>query len=168
MNDAFGITGIPTLMANFETDASSAGPLVSAVNSFITEKPDVSSAAIVDIKQNQVNVVAQARWFAPMTGQVFLAVYVVEDSILGQQNFTGGYAPFVHDHVLRMEGTGSAFGTQVLNGEAWSGKTETIELSFELNNSWRKDKLSYITVLWREGLSGKEFLNVSEAVPMVL
>ncbi len=166
LNSAFGITGIPTLMANAEVDASSAGPLVTAVNDFITGDAQVSAAAIVTVNKAKgtADIVAQTRWFEEMTGQMSLAIYVLEDSIDGQQNTGGGYVPMVHDHVLRAEATGQEFGTQVLNGEAWVGKTETFEVSMDLDPEWNLANTHFALVLWRDGVSGKEFINAHWAV----
>jgi hypothetical protein len=166
LNDAFGITGIPTLMANAEVDASSAGPLISAVNSFVTEKPAVSAAAIVTVDQNKgtADIVAQARWFEPMTGQATMAVYVLEDDIRNQQATSAGYVDTIHNHVLRTEASGEPFGTLVLNGEAWVGKTETVEYSINLDPAWKVENLEFVVVLWKEGVGEKVFLNAVEAV----
>lgn len=166
LNDAFGITGIPTLLANGEVDASSAGPLVTAVNDFITQDAQVSSAAIITVNEAQgtADIVAQARWFEEMTGQMYLAIYAIEDSLDYDQNTGSGYQLFRHDHVLRAEATGEAFGTQVLNGEAWVGKTETFELSMDLDPSWNMANTHFALVLWREGISGKEFINATWAI----
>jgi thiol-disulfide isomerase/thioredoxin len=166
LNDAFGITGIPTLLANGTVDASSAGPLVTAVNDFITQDAQVSAAAIVSIDEakGSADIIAQTRWFEEMTGQMYLAIYVVEDSIENAQNTGSGSQVINHDHVLRAEVTGQEFGTMVLNGEAWSGKTETFEVSVDLDPAWNMENTHFAMVLWREGVSGKEFINASFAI----
>jgi len=169
MSDVFeakyDITGVPTLIVNDEGTFSSAGSMVGAVKTFVSEEPSVSAISILEIKNDKAIITAQTRWFAEMTGQIYCAVYLLEDGIKEPQATTTGYiADYVHDHVFRTSASGEMFGEAVLNGDAWVGKTENLSYEVDLDPSWNQNNLYAVTVLWRVGASGYEFLNAYYSV----
>lgn len=156
----YGSTSVPTLVVNHEADFYDAGGITSAVNSFITGEPEVSAISIMEIKGNKAYITAQTRWFAEMTGQMYCAIYILEDGIKESQATPTGYdTEYIHDYVFRTSADGTAFGEAVLNGEAWVGKTQNLEYEVELDPSWNVNKLYLATVIWRQGASGHEFVN---------
>jgi thiol-disulfide isomerase/thioredoxin len=156
----YGITGYPTLVVNHNSEFGSAAGMTGAVNSFITGEPEASAISIFEIKGNKAIITAQTRWFAEMTGQMYCAIYLLEDGIKEPQASPDGYInDYVHDYVFRASANGDAFGEAVLNGEAWIGKTENLNYEVTLDPSWNKSNLYAVTVLWRQGAEGKEFVN---------
>jgi len=161
----YGVTGYPTIVVNHESDYSSAGGIVTAVKSFVTEEPTVSAISILEIKNNKAIITAQTRWFSEMTGQVYCAIYLLEDGIKEPQASPAGYiADYVHNYVFRTSADGNMFGEAVLNGDAWIGKTENLNYEVELDPSWNQNNLYAVTVLWRVGVDGYEFLNAYYSV----
>ena len=162
-------TGYPTIVYNNVQDfGPGAEPaIMSAVTAFNSEDPIVSAIAIGEIKNGNIEVTAQARWFDQMSGVVHMAVYVLEDGQLYPQA-PNNDPNYVHNHVLRGSQNNEAFGEAVMNGDSWVGKTETREYTIPIpsgepvpTDNWVEENLSLVTVLWKSTPDGWEFMNAS-------
>ncbi len=164
LND-YGIGGYPTLVVNHSAEFNSAGGITTAVNSFITEDPEVSAISILEIQNNKAVITAQTRWFTEMSGQFYCAIYLLEDGINESQATPTGYiTDYVHNYAFRTSASGTMFGDAVLNGTSWAGQTENLKYEVELDPNWKKENLHAVTVLWRQGADGKEFINAYNSI----
>ena len=92
----------------------------------------------------------------------YLAIYVMEDGQVASQEIAGQAANpnFVHNHILRTEGTGSAFGQPItfVNGK---NLTE-IDANLAPSILWNHDNCYALAVIWQQDGADYNVLNFTK------
>mgnify|MGYP003951592233 CR=1 FL=1 len=149
--------GTPHFYVGTESINNNYSLITSAVDSELAEAVEVSMAMENSTNGSAMNVRVQSQWLGSTSGEYFLAVYVVEDGQVYEQNTPSGYDQnFVHDHVLRAEGSDSGFGKAITVSE--DGNMEEFDIT--LNASWVAANCYPIAVLWKKNGSSYDFINM--------
>ena len=130
----------------------------SVINTELAEAVEVSMAMEKSTNGSTINVKVQSQWLGSTSGEYFLAVYVLEDGIVATQQIDGSPADpnFVHDHVLRGEASGAAFGKAItINGEGYLE-----EFDIALGSSMVPANCYPVAVMWKKNGANYDFVNL--------
>ena len=130
----------------------------SVINTELAEAVEVSMAMEKSTNGSTINVKVQSQWLGSTSGEYFLAVYVLEDGIVATQQIDGSPADpnFVHDHVLRGEASGAAFGKAItINGEGYLE-----EFDIALGSSMVPANCYPVAVMWKRNGANYDFVNL--------
>ncbi len=134
----------------------SAGPVVANAAFKATAEGDLMK---VNIK---------TKFFNAADGDYYMAVYVVEDGVMGTQSGHPSYPTAVaHEFVLRdtYSPSGSlnpSYGTLLSSGAVAAGTEFKTEYTYRIEPTWNKDKIHTYVVLWKKNGTKYEFVNVSK------
>ncbi len=165
----FNITGIPRFVA---CTNNSAWPL-STINNEVTqhisnEMVFVNGAARGTLKGDKLEIEARARFFEEMSGEYYMAVYVLEDGLKAEQTgYQGIDAPIAtHNNVVRAVASLSAFGEKISEeaGITPQGKVVNLSYTLDFNPSWKKEKLKLAVIIWKkdEATGNFSFVNANQ------
>ena len=132
------------------------------ISNELAEAVEVSMAMEKSTNGSTINVRVQSQWLGSTSGEYFLALYVLEDGIVEPQlvyindSTTITDNSFVHDHVLRGEASGAAFGKAItINGE---GNLE--EFDIPLGSSMVPANCYPVAVMWKKNGADYDFINL--------
>ena len=156
--DASG-SGVPHFFVGSESMSNSYYVINAAVEDELSKAVDVSMEIQKQTLGSAMNVKVQSKWNGSTAGTYYLAVYVLEDGIVAQQSIAGSPSDpdWVHNHILRKEASGGAFGKAITITE--DGNLE--EFGIALNSSWVPANCYPVAVLWRYDGTQYEFVNLA-------
>ena len=134
-----------------KTKAAELIALSPIAGSHITKKVDGSKLVI--------NV--ETEFFQSVNGEYYLAVYVLEDNIIGRQNVSGqGYVTDVEfDNILRFNTESQPYGALLENGSIDANKKFNKEYTVNIDSKWKAENLKVATVIWKKGSTGFSVCN---------
>jgi len=160
--DALESAGWPHFYTGTVSQPNSYSSISSSVNTELAEAVEVSMAMEKSTNGSTINVRVQSQWLGSTSGEYFLALYVLEDGIVEPQlvyindSTTITDNSFVHDHVLRGEASGAAFGKAItINGE---GNLE--EFDIPLGSSMVPANCYPVAVMWKKNGADYDFINL--------
>lgn len=167
MENAWGVTGFPTFVANGVAQPDRASGVNTAVEAHANGEVFVNSGLRTSIEDDVMTIETKTKFFKDVGGDVYLAVYLMEDKVKGAQTGHPDGANTMHHVVLRkaakLEGAASAetWGYQI--GEPGSalttGGTE-IDNKFTVDVAgYNQDNLSVAVVVWRKIGVRYQYLN---------
>jgi len=93
---------------------------------------------------------------------LYLAIYLLEDGKVAPQQVagTGEVSDFVHNHILRTEANGSAFGVPI----SFTDGNNLTEVNANLAPStiWTHENLYPVAVIWKMNGNNYEFVNFAK------
>lgn len=162
---AFGIRGYPTMSTNGSNtmEYSSTGGIYTAQSKTNTDNAvsaHKSSNVVANsnheltIEGDKAKVKVATKFFEAVSGEYYIAAYLAEDKAKNRQASQTGVVE--HHHVFRASFAG-AWGTNITN----TGANGTEEFNFEvsIDNSWVKDNLEVVTVIYKKNGTKYEFVN---------
>ena len=155
--DALPSSGWPHFFAGTEDVSNSYYQLNLAVNAELGKAVEVAMAMEKTTSGSTMNVKVQSQWLGSIDGEYFLAVYVLEDGQVAEQQIDGAPSDpnFVHKNVLRAEAYNSPFGVPVtINGDG-----NLLEFNIDLNSSWVAANCYPVAVMWKKNGSSYDFVN---------
>jgi len=158
--DALPSAGWPHFYVGTTDISNSYSLLSNAVNTEIGKSVEVAMAMEHSTSGSSMNVRVQSQWTGSTSGEFFLAVYILEDGQVAEQQIAGASADpnFVHNHVLRAEASNAAFGKAVsVNGD---GNLEEFDVT--LGGSWVAANCYPVAVMWKKNGSDYDFINFVE------
>ena len=149
--------GTPHFYVGTESITNNYSLITSATDSELAEAVEVSMAMENSTNGSAMNVRVQSQFLGSTSGEYFLAVYVIEDGQVYQQNTANGYDQnYVHNHVLRAEGSNSGFGKAITI--TTDGNMEEFDIT--LDASWVAANCYPVAVLWRKNGATYDFINM--------
>lgn len=172
-----GSTGYPTWSANGEkqTDRAGGGVNVNSEKAMVEKVvTDHKAAAVVantgfttSIAGDVLTIDTRTKFFAAASGQYNLAVYVLEDGVVGAQSGHASTPNVAHHHVLRgtamAEGSTSVdvlAGMKIAEGTIAAGATYDQKFTFDISG-YDKSNIEVITVIWKKDLGSLDFVNAA-------
>lgn len=155
--DALPAAGYPHFYLGTTDIPNSYSQLSSAVGTEVNKSVEVAMAMEHSTSGNSMNIRVQSQWTGSTSGEYYLAVYVLEDGQVAEQDIAGSPSDpnFVHNYVLRAEASNAAFGKAVsVNGD---GNLEEFDVT--LGGSWVAANCYPVAVMWRKNGSDYEFIN---------
>ncbi len=177
MERAWSVTGFPTFAANGIKQLDRAGGGVN-VNGEIAKTTAVISAHKADevyinsgfrtaISGNMMTIETKTKFFKEVGGDIFVAVYLMEDKVVGAQSGHPDGANAKHHYVLRgaakLDGAAKAetWGYPIgVAGSAVTAEGTEVDSKFAIDiTGYNKDNLSVAVVVWRKTGVRYQFLN---------
>lgn len=168
----------PTFCANYKVQTAKSGSSIdvtktkenvqTAVNTH-AGAPVLANAAFkatVDGDLMKLNI--KTKFFQAGDGEYYMAVYVVEDGVMGAQSGHASYPnPVAHEFVLRdtYNPTGSlnpSYGTVISSGAVAAGTEFKTEYTYRIEPTWNKDNIHTYVVIWKKVGTKFEFVNSSK------
>jgi len=156
-------SGYPHFFVGTTDIQNSYSSLSGAVMSEIASPTEVSMALSYSVSDGVMNVKVQSQLENGFSGEnCYLAIYVMEDGQVASQEIAGQAAnpDFVHNHILRTEGTGSAFGQEI----TFDGGKNLTEVNANLAPSilWNHDNCYALAVMWQQNGVDYDVLNIAK------
>jgi hypothetical protein len=168
MSSNFGISGIPNFVAVNNFDAWPASTINSEVNQHFSNDVVISNgSARARFVGDKVEIDGRARFFKDVSGDYFMAIYLLEDGVIAEQSgYTGDNAPMAtHNNLVRASASLNAFGEKIsLQGVTPEATVvnKSYVIDFDVDN-WKRENLKIATVIWKfdETDSKYKFVNGS-------
>lgn len=171
MDDNWESLGMPRFMINGALiDGYPTRYALQQVDSFKNTAPPVGLVLEHQIVGDTILVKAKTQFFKDTNGQFSFNCYVIDHGSVHPQKGSDGttfpdmkfeedyYADFVHNHILRASGDGSAFGAVYSSGKAKDGDTHTFEFKIPVQEDWMSD-LEVRGVVWETDGRTSRFVN---------
>ena len=151
----YGITGIPTLKVwNADNDFTDSLGMAAAMTAEM-EEPLADAGALVVMTDlgNSYEFGVSFAPFTTITGDYFVAVYIMQNGLVFPQNGAGEDGgmddDFIHNHTLRTSATGTMFGDQFVYGTAVSGDLFTKMYTVTKDPNWVHEDMYALAVVWK-------------------
>jgi hypothetical protein len=131
--------------------------LSNAVSGELADAVEVSMAMETSTNGSAMNVRVQSKWVGVMSGEYKLAVYILEDGQVAEQQVNGSPSDpnFVHNYVLRSEASNLPFGKDiVINGD---GNLEEFDVT--LGSGLVPANCYPVAVIWKKNGTNYDFIN---------
>lgn len=166
---AFGVSGQPIFTLNGNISGPYSGTIVNTIVSDINSFYDATSASVnagfeYTIVGDSLYTFTRTTFFEDLTGEYYMAVYVIEDSIWEwQTNYDPGIADMDiwHNHVLRTSMNGH-FGQQISDGFAAAGTDIHRNAKIKLDPEWNTNHIKLFTTIWKKNGTEFEFINSND------
>jgi hypothetical protein len=156
--DALPSAGWPHFyLGTTDISSNSYSELSSGVSAEVGASVEVAMAMEHSTSGTAMNIRVQSQWTGSSSGEYFLAVYILEDGQVAEQDIAGQPSDpnWVHNHVLRAEASSAAFGKAVtVNGD---GNLEEFDVT--LGGSWVAANCYPVAVMWKKNGSDYDFVN---------
>lgn len=176
LDKAWGVTGYPTWSADgvLQLDRSNQGVNINGEKAKVKAEVEAHKAAAVvantgfktSFDGDKIVIDTKTKFFKAATGDYQLAVYVLEDGVVGAQSGHPNTPNVSHHHVMRGaailsgETSASTWGTLVASGNI-AANTE-VSKKFTLDvKGFNKDNLEVVVVLWKKDLGKYVFVNAN-------
>ncbi len=143
--------GIPSFWIGDE-----AGDDQSLMTALMNKVPEAGVDLVSTNLDDLMQVKVQVKFFANVTGDYYVNVYLLESGIDGGPEApsdyiqTGGGAGFMHNHVLRCSGSSTSYGGELIGqGNIASGTTFDTEFFVGLDSEWVSANLRVAAVIWK-------------------
>ncbi len=109
-----------------------------------------------DAAKTTATIKTRVKFFKDMSGEFYIAAYVIEDHVIGPQSgLTGDVS---HHDVLRGSASASTWGTKISSATT-AGSTFDYTFTTPVTAGWNTDNITVVTVIWRKNGSNYEFVN---------
>ena len=171
LTDYYGAEGIvggyPTLYVwNQATFYDGAAMAASALTEAGTGPAEAGAVAGFTDNGSSITISVSAELFADVSGDYFVAAYLMEDGLVFTQQINGSPADpnFVHNHVIRASYNGSAWGEQFVFGSGANGVVFTKSYQIEKNVTWKPENMYMVAIVWKyDSAEGKyTYINAQE------
>jgi len=146
------VGGYPTLYVWNQSSFSDGGAGAGMVSSEVGAGPAVAGA-VAGFTDNggSITISVSAQLFADVTGDYYVAAYLMEDGIVALQQIAGADPDpnFVHNHVLRATTNGSAWGEQFVFGSGSNGSAFTKSYQITKNPNWKTENMYMVAIVWQ-------------------
>lgn len=159
MTAAFGVTGIPDFWVNNTAASTSTNSVIGIATSIQNDTTKLMAGVALKkvVEGDSMKITTKAQFFkSQSTGDYYLAVYVVEDNVIGGQLVGSTQNPsYDHRNVLRASPKSVYYGeTLNANTPITTDQVYDKEYKVYLNPAWNKAKLKAIAVIWKKTSSG--------------
>lgn len=169
LQNAWGASGYPHFGANGSVTSvsRSGGVNTAAEKAEIFERVNNHKDATVvantglkyEIVDGMINMKYKTKAFSELSGDNYLAIYVVENKVVGAQSGHPDGANTQHKHILRNEVTGNGYGVSI--GSLTANQEVSGETSFAMGADWNADNIEIITAIYTKNGTKYEFVNSS-------
>lgn len=166
-----GITGYPTFGVNGKAMLDRT-TTVNITNEKAMCKAEIDRHAAAPVEVNSgykisydsdnknMTIKTKTKFFKDMTGDYYIAAYIVEDKALGTQASRSGVVQ--HHHVLRGSANNMNFGTKITSTTT-AGSTFDYTFTSPVNSTWVKENIEIITVIWKKVGTKYNFVNAYQS-----
>lgn len=175
MEVAWGVTGFPTFAADgvAQLDRPNGGgvnvqseinKVNAVVDAHVAGEVFVNSGFRTEVKDNKMTIETKTKFFKDVNGELFLAVYLMEDKVKGYQSGHADGANTLHHHVLRgaaiLDGQTKAqtWGYPIGSGTTTSGTTLDNKFTIDVTG-YNQENLEVAVVVWRKVGVRYQFIN---------
>jgi hypothetical protein len=166
---SFGVIGIDKSDAHtddsFVVDVPAIeSDCIATINTFATTIPAVSAASLVTTDGNTINVNTKVKFWSSVSGEYYIAAYLIEDGAMHIQNNDDDLmAPVPHHGLLRASmSAGSAWGAQIANGTVSANQTYEQSFSYTVSDdTWDKTKFKVYNIIWKKEGDDYKFINAN-------
>jgi hypothetical protein len=167
-----GVKGYPTFAANNEAQLSAAraqGKVNTAeekqmvydvVNAFVDAPVLANTALIYKIEDGAIQIKYKAKAFQDLTGTTQVAIYLLENKVVGEQSGHPDGNEAVHKHVMRKAVGDKVWGesiTTLASGEEYDSEEMII-----LDSAWDESHLEIVVVMYSKKGTNYTFINASK------
>lgn len=161
VTSAYGVLGYPDFGAGPQANLLTLNAINNAVNTAYNQTPTGNVDANFSIFGDTIKVDLYGKFFTADSASYFAVAYLLEDNV--DQPQAGITDPnFRHDHVLRANTGGSGIGDQVNMDFVTSSTSFKRQYSIPVGEGWNTANMKIVAVLWRQTVSGFEFVNVND------
>jgi len=176
--NGLGVSSWPTFCANYKIQTERVGNGIDVaktktnvsdeVNTHVNAPVVANSAFVAKTSENIMTVNVKTKFFNAADGDYYLAVYLVEDDVMGVQSGNPNYPnPVAHEFVMRQirdeNGTNlPAFGKMLSSGSVDAGTEFKSEVKLKLDSDWKSDKLHTYAVIWKKVGAKYQFVNMAK------
>jgi len=161
-----GSVGVPHFYVGSAGVDNSYSLLSAAIDADVALSPEVNLAInyIVNSDSSKMNINVHSKLSNGFSGDnCYLAVYVLEDGQIFEQNILGNYDPdYVHNNILRTEasGSGSAFGVPIVFNSTGDNIKSYNDIILAPSNLWNYNNLYVVAVIWEKTGNEYRFVNL--------
>ncbi len=114
------------------------------------------------IANNSITCKTKSKFFNATSGEYYLAIYVIEDSVVAPQKITAinTKQDFSHYDVLRTSMT-QALGDLLVSGSVQTNIPYELNRSIVIDPSWKSENLKVIAVIYRKTQAGLQIINAT-------
>lgn len=149
--------GKPSFMANGNDYGQSDASASNKANSSLSETADVGATFVASIDGDLLTIDAEAHFFNDLTGDYYMAAYVIEDKAKGPQSGPNGGSNVEHHLVMRGSLDEDAWGQALDTGSGVQSKSYSVELPAK----YKRENLYYGIVVWKK--NGNKYIYVNAA-----
>ncbi len=171
IQDDYGITGYPSFGANGEAKLDRAGGRVNtanekqmvydAVNDHADASVAINTGVNFMIDGDQIKIKYKTKAFEALSGNNKLAIYVLEDKVIGYQAGHSEGNNASHKHVFRAA-TDGAYGADI--GALTAGQEVEGDATVDMESSWDADHIEVVAVMYEKKGTKHNFLNAANGV----
>lgn len=159
IEDRFFSGGKPSFLTNNTDYDQSTTAAENAANTSLTQTADVSAVLNSNIEGDQLTINTQVKFFNDLSGEYYVAAYLVEEGPVAYQAGHPDGANTKHHRVMRGSLSSSAWGEQIVAANASAGDEYTKTFTATIPSNYNKDNFSYGVVIWKK--VGQVFLYVN-------
>jgi len=130
-----------------------------AVNAAATISPLANTGITAIINENSLEVDAKVKFFQEGTGNYFLSLLVIENSVIEFQFDRGDDAE--HKKILRTSLGQGTFGEAIASLSVSAGAEFDLQLTQEIDPSWVAENIEIAAILWNKVANNYEFVNAN-------
>jgi hypothetical protein len=130
--------------------------VIAAIDSTFATTAKVNAGFKMAYGTDSIRVSTRTKFFAEMTGDFYLGIYLIENGALGVQT---GLSGTVSHHYVLQGSFSQPFGTQIATGTSAANKEILTNFALKTNASWDKTKLKIAAVIWKKNGSTYEYVN---------
>lgn len=176
-DNAWGVSGYPTFTANGVAQldrpngsvnvTSEKAKVKAAVDAHIAAPVVANTGFTTAVSGDQFVIETKTNFFAEGNGDYFVAVYVLEDGIVGKQSGHPQTPNVTHHHVLRgaatLSGRASAktFGEKIASGTVAAGTSVYKKFIFDVGEGHNTSNYEVVTVIWKKNGTKYAFVNAN-------
>lgn len=169
---ALGNMSTPGFAVGSELQPLNYTQISQAINSDILLTPEVNMDLNFSIQDGKMNINIHSLLSPGVTGDnFFLAAYILEDGQIGNQKIAGYVDPttgtnvnpnFIHNNILRTEGSGSGnpFGNLLEFDSDGNNITSLSDIILAPSTIWNHNNLYVVAVIWKQDGLGYSFVNL--------
>jgi hypothetical protein len=166
---AFSVSGIPAFWVNNNQSSVSTNQIIASATKIQADSNSIVAGLGLKkaIVGDSIIVDARTKFFKNGGANIdyALAIYVVEDNIVGYQKVGGtDNATYLHRNVLRTSAANNYYGTSINNGvSVLEGSEFLTSYKIFINPAWNKANLKVIGVIWKSGSNPYKVVNTNIA-----
>ncbi|MBK7569710.1 MAG: Omp28-related outer membrane protein [Bacteroidetes bacterium] len=168
LTDYYGAEGIvggyPTLYVWNQSSFSDGVAGAGAVTSEISGGP-AEAGAVAGLTDNvtSITISVSAKMFADVTGDYFVAAYLMENGIVAEQQIAEAPSDpnWVHNHLIRASSNGSAWGEQFIFGAGVTGQSFTKTYQVVKEDDWKVENMYCVAIVWKYDSATEKYTYVN-------
>lgn len=124
--------------------------------------PEAGLAGVFSASGSTISVKTQVKFFSAVTGEYYLAVYLMENGISAVQS-GAGTSPIIHNKVLRGNAVGNfAHGEIIGSTSIAAGTIINKTYTTAINPAWNSSNMYAALALWKKNGSSWQFINACQ------